>query len=96
MYLEIVTIARVVNEEMGQFSLEIKVFVGPFKSSEQRDLFREHWERQLNSDDHNPNQVKFLSQDELPDGWCAAMTPSQFSGFKRIVWDEGAGEYREM
>ena len=95
MYLEIVTVAHDVDEVFGPFNSEIKIFVGPFKSQEHRDLFREHWERQLNSGNHNSNQVKFLSQDELPEGWEAAMTPGQFRGFKRIVWDDIAGEYKE-
>jgi len=96
MYLEIVTVAHDVDEVFGLFSSEIKVFVGPFKSLAQRDLFREHWERQLNSSGrHNANQVKFLSQDCLPEGWGVAMAPGQFRGFKRIVWDDVAGEYKE-
>jgi hypothetical protein len=95
MYLEVLTIGHDVDEVFGPFNSQLKVFVGPFTSQEQRELFREHWERQLNSDKHNANQVKFLSQDELPEGWGPAMTPGQFRGFKRIVWDDIAGDFKE-
>lgn len=95
MYLEIVTVAYDADEALGQFSSQGRFFVGPFKSQEHRELFREHWERRLNSPDHNSNQVKFISCDELPQGWRAT-PPSQFGGFQRGIWDEEAGEYREV
>ena len=94
MYLEIVTVAHDVDETFGPFTSQIRVFVGPFDSGEHRELFREHWDRQLNSLSHNPNQIKFLSQNELPEGWGAAMAPEQFRGFQRAVWDQDAGEYK--
>lgn len=87
MYLEIVTVAHDADEAFGQFTAQTRVFVGPFDSNEQRYVFREHWKSQLKLSGHNPNQVKFLSQDELPEGW-SAMAPGLFRGFARIVWDD--------
>jgi hypothetical protein len=81
MYLEIMTLGS------GENSLaESRVFVGPFDSEGARDLFREHWERQLNSPNHNQHQVKFLSCEKLPDDW-GAVVPRDFRGFTRIPFD---------
>lgn len=86
MFLEITTCGYGGDEE-GTYQASATMFVGPFKSDEQRALFREHWDRQLNSGDHNPNQVKFLSCDALPKEWSAVL-PKDFRGFQRIPLDD--------
>ena len=79
MYLEILTIAN----HGGGIASEIRMFVGPFESEDARVQFREHWEAQLNSEGHNPNQAKFLSQDCLPDSEWSPGPPAEFRGFLR-------------
>lgn len=80
MYLEIMTVGSAVEGCMS----ESRIFVGPFGSEDAREIFRKHWERQLDSNEHNPNQVKFLSCEQLPDGW-GAILPRDFQGFFRIT-----------
>jgi hypothetical protein len=79
MYLEILTVANL----GGGTTSEVRVFVGPFENEDARLKFREHWEGQLNSNEHNPNQVKFLSQDCLPKSDWSPVPPDEFRGFLR-------------
>ncbi len=86
MYLEVSTCGYG-SDNLGTYQMGATMFIGPFKSEANRAIFREHWERQLNSPDHNPNQVKFISHDVLPEG-RGAILPRYFHGFQRIQLDD--------
>lgn len=83
MYLEVTTCGYGSDKDLGNYQAGATVFVGPFESEETRTLFREHWERQLKSPDHNANQVKFISLDKLPEGYMAILS-KDFAGFQRV------------
>lgn len=75
MYLEILTVANLGDE----VTTEMRVFVGPFETETARSEFRDYWEAKAG----NSAQVKFLSQEVLPEGWTP-FPPNEFRGFLHV------------